>query len=293
MRNSIAAKHFFGVIVIVMLTISQTTFSQAKKDRSKNANQLNLSYKFPGDKSVKYMNVLKMVQALDINGDTMLVNVASILGCSIKSNGVSENNLLLDISIDTMATNVDSPQGSSGGPVPDATGKPFGIVISPSGKIIDLTGARNMTFNIEGGGQGNASQSFYNFLPILPEGAVNVGYTWSSSDSIGNKTPTISMKEAIISDNKIDGIELVNGINCARITSVYSGERTMNTQSQGMNINTSGKFTGTSVVLFAIKEGYFLKQSVNDKLTGTIEIADQGMTFPVVINTSSTTESVK
>ena len=67
----------------------------------------------------------------------------------------------------------------------------------------------------------------------------------------------------------------------------------MTTQSQGMEIRTSGPFTGTRVLLFAVKEGYLVKESVTTKMTGNIEIPDQNMTFPVVMDITSVNQIVK
>jgi hypothetical protein len=97
---------------------------------------------------------------MDINGQSMLVNVSSVLGCSIKLIGEQENNLKLEIKIDTMTQNIESPQGSAGGVISDVRGKVFTIVISPEGKEIDLSEAKKIIINVEGSGQSDAAQSF-------------------------------------------------------------------------------------------------------------------------------------
>ena len=79
----------------------------------------------------------------------------------------------------------------------------------------------------------------------------------------------------------------------ARITATLSGTRKMTTQSQGMEIHTSGPYTGTQVLYFAVKEGYLIKEAVNTKMTGNIEIPDQNMLFPVVMNITSSNGVVK
>jgi hypothetical protein len=66
----------------------------------------------------------------------------------------------------------------------------------------------------------------------------------------------------------------------------------MTTQSQGMDINTDGTFTGTRILYFAVKEGYFIKETSTTKMTGNIEISNQNMSFPVVMDITSTNEIV-
>jgi hypothetical protein len=67
----------------------------------------------------------------------------------------------------------------------------------------------------------------------------------------------------------------------------------LTTQSQGMEIRTSGPFTGTQTLFFDVNEGYFIKQTVVSKTTGNIEIPDQNMSFPVVMTITSTNQIVK
>ncbi len=67
----------------------------------------------------------------------------------------------------------------------------------------------------------------------------------------------------------------------------------MTTEAQGMKINTTGPYTGTQTLFFAVKEGYLVKETVNTKMTGNIEIPDQNMSFPVVMNITSTNEIEK
>jgi hypothetical protein len=88
-------------------------------------------------------------------------------------------------------------------------------------------------------------------------------------------------------------MEDVDGVLCAKISATLSGTRKMTTEAQGMTINTTGPYTGTQTLYFAVKEGYLVKETVNTKMTGNIEIPDQNMTFPVVMNITSTNEIEK
>ena len=92
---------------------------------------------------------------------------------------------------------------------------------------------------------------------------------------------------------KFEGIETIEGIECAKITADLSGTRKMTTQSQGMEIHTAGPYTGTQVLYFALKDGYLVRESVITKMTGNIEIPDQNMTFPVVMTVNSNNEVVR
>jgi hypothetical protein len=192
-----------------------------------------------------------------------------------------------------MAQNVESPQGSAGGPVNDVKGKVFNIIISPSGKIIDLSGASKVVYTIEGSGESNMNQSFLSYFPVLPKNSVQPGDTWTTNDTIDSKSQSNSVWMPVAAAFKYEGLEKINGIDCAKITATLTGTRKMTTQSQGMEIHTSGPFTGTQTLFFAVNEGYFVKQTVVSKMTGNIEIPDQNMSFPVVMTITSTNEIVK
>ena len=83
---------------------------------------------------------------MDVNDQSMLVNISMIMGCEVKPAVKQGENLKLEIKIDTMAQSIESPQGSSGGPINDVKGKSFNLIISPAGKSIDLTEASKVVY---------------------------------------------------------------------------------------------------------------------------------------------------
>jgi hypothetical protein len=95
------------------------------------------------------------------------------------------------------------------------------------------------------------------------------------------------------SNYTFEGTEKFNGTDCAKITAALSGSMKMTNQAQGMDISTSGTFTGTKTLYFYIKDGYFVNETTVTKMTGNIEITNQGMSFPVVMTITATNEMVK
>lgn len=286
MRNFSSFRKSIVLSTLFALVFYSVAFSQS--------GAVKMVYNFPADKPVKYLSTSKIVQTMDIMGQTMEVNVSAALGCSIKSKGLIEKKLNLEVTIDTMYQKVDSPQGSAGGVLRDAMGKVFIMSITPEGKETDLSEASKILINIEGSGTTDAAQSFIDFFPDLPSGSVSPGFTWSQTDSIKTKSVSNSMVMVFKSDNKFEDFEEINGVKCARISSAISGDRATVTQSQGMDISSKGPFTGTSVVYFSLDKGYFIKQTVNTKMTGTIDITSpENMSFPVIMDMTSVTEVVK
>jgi hypothetical protein len=282
--------------ILILSGIFSTGYSQRKSDQPllKGSGGTKLEYNYPAGKTFKYVTSTKIVEDMDVNGQSMLVNVAMSMGCEVKAVGKVAENLKLEITIDSLTQNVESPQGTNGGSVNDVKGKVFNMVISPAGKPVDLSEAAKVVYTMEGSGESNLSQTFLTYFPALPNNGVNPGDTWTTNDTIDSKSPSNSLWMPVQANYKFEGIENIDGIDCAKITATLSGTRKMSTQSQGMgDIKTSGPFTGTQTLLFAVKEGYLVKETVTSKLTGTIEIPDQNMNFPVVMTITSTHEIVK
>jgi hypothetical protein len=286
-------KGLFVAFTTFALLITSQAYSQNKPAENLPAGSVKLVYNYPSDRSIKYHVDGKIVQDMDVNGQSMLVNVSTFVGCNIKSTGKQNDNVTIEVKIDTMAQNIDSPQGVAGGPISDVKDKTFNMVITSKGKIVDLSEAAKISISIPGSGESDASMTFTDFFPVLPAMAVKPGDTWITHDTADIKGETMTRWMPVESNCKFEGIEQYNGFDCAKITSELSGTMKITNQAQGMNINTSGTFTGTSTLLFAVKEGYFIQETIKTKLTGTVEIADQGMSFPLVMDITTTNEMVK
>jgi len=293
MKNHLVKNLTFTVLILALSGVFSAVYSQKKSIASPAKSGVKLEYKYPEGKTFKYISDTKVVQNMDVNGQSMLVNIAMYMGCEVKAARKMGDNLNLEITIDSMAQNIESPQGTAGGPIVDVKGKSFNMVISPAGKTVNIAEAEKVVYNIEGSGENNMVQAFLNYFPALPKGSVNPGDTWVSNDTIDSKAPTNTMWMPVESKFKFEGTETIAGIECAKITADLSGTRKMITQSQGMEIHTAGPYTGTQVLYIALKEGYLVKETVNTKMTGNIEIPDQNMSFPVVMTVISNNEVVK
>ncbi len=288
MKNQIKNVLFSAGLALICSGICLNTSSQNAGAAVK------LSYNYPVDKAIKYLNNSVMTQIMDMQGQSMQVDVASAFGCSVRTAGKQDNNFKIEIRIDTLGQTTNSPMGSSGGSIQDIKGNSCNVVISPEGKMIDMSETANLVYTTEGSGQSNMAQNISDFFPVLPAKAIAVGDTWNSIDSGTIKSPSMTMKTIDNIVSKLEGFETVNGIDCARISGVHSGTIAMNVQNQGMDIFIKGPFTGTSEFLFAINEGYFIRLSSATKVTGNLEISTpETMSMPIVLDMKSVNEVMK
>ncbi len=279
---------FSGTLLIACFGFFSPSYSQLTSQKL-----VKLEYNVPSG-GVKYLSTSKIIQTMDINGQSMQANVFSALGCSIRQTDKQDGNLKLEVMIDTMGQRTDSPNGNIGGAILDVIGKTFSITISPSGKEKDITEAAKITFNVEGSGPSDLSQSFYDYFPDLPENPVSPGYTWTTTDTVKANTPAMTLMMIIKSENKFEGFETVDGTDCVKITSILSGTRDMKIQTQGNDIKMAGPFTGTGALLFSTTKGYFIKHIVTTNLLGSIEITyPEAMTFPLVQDMNVVNEVVR
>jgi hypothetical protein len=277
MKKDLLKSVLFAGLFLCLAGISQVVQAQG----------VSLSYNYPADKAVKYSVTSTMAQIMDIEGQTMQTDVNSAFGCSVKSAGNQNGNFVIEVTVDTLGQTTSSPMGGAGGPVQGIKGKSCRITITPDGKIVDISGAEGLTFNIDGSGESNLSQTMSDFFPRLPATPVKAGDTWSYSDSTITKTPVMNMKVTDNAENKVEGFEKVNDIECVKIVTNHTGIMNMGVQAQGMDIYINGPYTGTSEYLFAVKEGYFVKLSSKTLLKGNLDLPSMGMNMPITIDTKS------
>jgi len=285
-----AFKVFSGFLMIVTgCLISGTLYGQV------NAGMVKLSYNYP-EKPVKYISKTTVNQVMDINGDKMEVNVEQVLGCTLRSTARNENDLTIEIKIDTVSRIINAPNGVQGGTIKEVMGKLFQMKIAPSGKVTDLSGAEQITFTDESGAITNASILFNDFFPKLSTVEMVAGHKWLSTDTTNTKSPAMSMTSIVKSDNTFMGLDKVGGINCARIVSNLSGTMEMisSDRNTGMDIKMKGPYEGSAELYFSVGDGYFIKHSTNITVTGTIEItASEVMSFPLIWESKSVNEIIE
>ncbi|MBG0859512.1 MAG: hypothetical protein IQL11_08420 [Bacteroidales bacterium] len=293
-RTLSSVKLLSAVTAVTMCALTINAYSQKSTVSKQNTGAVTLEYKFLNQTPLKYLTTSKMIQIMDFQGQSMQNNINSVFGCSVKAAGKKDRDLVLEIKADTLGQTVESPMGTSGGSISAIKDKVFNVTLSPDGRQTDISEAAKVVYFTEGSGESDLSQTFLEFFPILPLKPVKPGDTWNTVDTIAGKSASMSTTNVMNSDDKLEGIEVVDGVECARISSVLSGTMTINTQNQGMDIRMHGTYTGTGTLLFAIKEGYFVKQTSTTKVTGNIEISGaENMTFPVVMDVTSVNEVKK
>lgn len=249
---------------------------------------VNILYNIPSGQTLSYSINSVITQQMEVEGQSIMVLVNNKLAYKARESGKKNGNQILEITVDSLNINVSAMGNSSGGNITEVTGKPFTMTISPSGRVIDISGAEKLEYSIEGQSGGNLGQTFRDIFPVLPAREVSPGDEWTEKDTVNSQTAGAKVFQIVESVNKYEGNETVNGIKCAKITSVIKGTMETTTQSGGMDLYMHGPTTGQATLYYAIGAGYLVRQDVNTRLTGTVEISGPAsMSIPVIMDTST------
>src|SRR5674476_1168737 len=99
MKNLQLKNLAFTGLVLILSGIFSIGYSQRKSDQPllKGSGGPKLEYNYPAGKVFKYTTSTKIVEDMDVNGQSMLVNVAISMGCQVKTIEKEAENLKLSL----------------------------------------------------------------------------------------------------------------------------------------------------------------------------------------------------
>ena len=239
-----------------------------------------LTYRMPEAQTLQYTVAFDQTHTLSAMGEERSFHNGRTIDFSAVSAGSADDNLLMTITIDDMTLRLASPRGENTLEVEKIRGQSFDLTVSPLGEALDVGRAAEVTYFLGGAGEQGIDNDFRVFFPGLPEGPVRVGDTWSHESGLPGKSfnPETSIK--MTSVNTLQGFETIDGMECAKITSQFTGELVTEGESRpGMAIN-GGSAEGSGVWYFAYKEGLLVK--ANRTVSAMTEIAMGDPSVPLV-----------
>jgi len=253
-----------------------------------------LAYQFPESRTLTYRTSGNQVQNMEIMGQSMTTESTSTSDFTVKGKGLKDGNLVLGVTIDAMKADVSSPQGNMSPDMSVVIGKSFDMVVSKLGKEIDVSGAAAIKYDMPTGGSRDLSSGFQAFFSDVPDKPVKIGDTWPSEDTIVQKEGAGETRIHFTNQNTFDGIETVDGYECARIKAAVKGTITGSLDQQGVSVSIDMKMDGTDTWYFAIKEGIYIKSDMKASLGGVVAVGEPAnMTIPVTGETRQSASLVK
>lgn len=239
-----------------------------------------LEYKMPEGRSLTYKNTEETGQVMEVMGQSVDSSTTGGGTFTFKAKGRKDQNFLLGVTLDDMSLTVTGPQGDLSPDLTSVKGKSFDMVLSPLGSEVDVSGAEAITYTTANG-TSNVAAGFKLFFPDLPGKPIKVGDTWPSTAGTETKSQGMSIRMDFQNVNTFEGLETVDGMECARIKSQVTATFSGTGNQQGMDMAISGTGKGTDLWYFAVKEGIYVKSASDLTMELAITVSAADMTIPM------------
>jgi hypothetical protein len=239
-----------------------------------------LEYKMPAGRALTYTNSQEMAQVMEVMGQAIDSHTKGGGTITFSAKGKKDQNLLLGVTIDDMSMTISGPTGDLSPDLSPVKGKSFDMVISPLGSEVDVSAAEAITYQ-SANGTANVASGFKLFFPDLPGKPLKVGDTWPSSAAADDTSGGMNIKMGFQYVNTFEGLETVDGMECARIKSDYTSTLSGTGNQQGMDMVLTGTGKGTDLWYFAVKEGIYLKATSDATYELSIAVSAADMTIPM------------
>ncbi len=279
-------------IIVIMTILSGCAAKKSLWGDPKSG--LILTYRMGENQKLKYEQTAEILQNLEMMGQVMEVEVNKMMRFSMESKGEEGMKLRLGVTIDTMAMEVFSPQADITVDMSPVMGKSFDMILSSLGQELDLSGAESIQYDLPSEGKRDVVSDFKTFFPNLAGRPLKIGDTWTSQDTLIQKANRGALNIIFNSVNEITGFETLNGLECVKIVSKFTGTLDGQGEQQGMDLNTEGDTEGTDTWYFAYKKGIFVQLVSEGMSEGTITVSGpQNMSIPMTMETKFTTKLIQ
>lgn len=245
-----------------------------------------LEYKMPAGRVLTYQGKSEESQVLEVMGQTIDTSTASVSGFTFTAKGKKDKNLLMGVTIDDISISVTGSQGDMSPDTSSIKGKSFDMVMSPLGNELDVSGAEAISYAIAGETR-DISSGFKTFFPDLPGKPVKVGDTWPATASVVEKTGSLNIRIDLQYVHTLDGLELIDGVECARVVAQVTGTISGSGNQMGQDMTFAGTSKGKDVWFFAIKDGHYVKSNSESTTEASIDVPAAGMTIPMTMTSKS------
>jgi len=276
-------KNVAGILsaVIILAVVAMTGCAAKKEMKVEPEPGLSLMYRMPEDRALKYQMTNESTQNLKVMGQKIEIKTSKAYDFSIKSKGMEEGNHKLEFTIDSVAINIEGPQGGVPVDVNAVVGKSFDMTLSPLGEELDLAGAKAIKYSMAQGEQ-SIAPDFQIIFPNLPDKPMEIGATWSGKDTLNIEEGDSRIQINMDIVNTLKGFETIDGMECVKVVSEVTGTVDGQGKQEGMDLVTKGDLKGTDTWYFAAKDGVLVKIAsdfdVDATVTGT---GPQNITIPL------------
>lgn len=232
---------------------------------------LAFEYKMPPGQVLKYREKQEAREVGEVMGQTRESLMVVDSSLSFLAEGAQGKDHLLGVTINDMIMSVSSADGDLSPDLTSVRGKSFDMLLSPSGTRVDVSAAEAITYEMANNTR-NVASGFRLFFPHLPDRPIKVGDSWPSSAIVEEKYggTTVLLELQVI--NRLEGIENIDGMDCARIRSETTGTISGTGRQEGADLVFGGTIKGSDVWRFAVKEGLYVDSASESVTEMTISV---------------------
>jgi len=187
----------FFISLILVIGISTGCAVKAAKPWGDPQTGLILQYRMLENQVLKYQLSIEQIQNMEIMGQIVETQTDAKTEFSVQPKGKKENNHQLWVTIDSMALNIDSPQGPFSPDMSSVIGKSFDMTLSPLGKELDMAGAKSIQYDLGPAGKRSVLSNFQATFPDLAGVPLKIGDTWTTEDMITEEIGTGELRSHI------------------------------------------------------------------------------------------------
>jgi hypothetical protein len=254
----------------------------AKKAVQAEVEAVTMEYRLPDAKPVIYRQDQSGTQTMEIMGQYVNMDTRKAMTYTIVPGEVKDSGQRLTITIDSLQAGVTTPQGDFSADAASVLGKSFDMTLSATGKELDMTGAEVIQYSIGAAGQRSIKPDFQAIFPDLAGNAVKIGDTWTSADTVDIEEGGMKLRIATANVSTFEGLETMDGLECARISTAGTGTVKGEGEQQGAAVVLDSQMKSTDLWFFAYKQGMLARWTSDVSMEGTITVGGaQGMAIPM------------
>lgn len=244
---------------------------------------------------LSYTFTSESTQTMQIKDQSIPVVSAETLSFSVRPNGLDGGVHALSITIDGLSVKASSPQGEMEADTEELVGKGFDMTLTKLGVEGGLPDHDTLMYAMGTEGAKSVIPGFGVIFPDLPDGPIKVGDTWPARLEMTEESSDGSVAITIDAVNTLEGLDTIDGFECARITAVLTGTIIGGGTQQGVPWTMETVTDGTGTWYFAYDEGILVSDWTEGTADGNIVIdgPDGQVTLPVTREFNMVTELLK
>ncbi len=275
MKRTIIGLTLLGLISLTGCAVRQQAWGDPETG-------LTLTYRPPADQTLRYRAAVEQNHRMTAMGQEREFDAERTFEVSMKREDREEGGHQLTVTVDALHWRLDTPRGEIERDIPKVIGKSFGMVLSSLGEESDFSDIKNVAYEMQPAGWMNVSDDFAAFFPDLPEEPVKIGERWSTTQYLKDLAFNSAQKIVLESVHTLDGVETIDGMECAKISTVMHGEMEELGERWSRAPEMMARFDGTGTWYVAFEKGLLVRSSMTLRGTGEMKPNEaRGMPRPM------------